>query len=117
MNKKFIFTIAALSMTALAGCSESEQASNQTPATTKSEQPTAAAPATTTPTTSSVEAEATKTAEELVNSMSPQEKTQAVNEARTAAEAAAKAAGQSDDLVTQAGNAAEAEAKKALGAQ
>jgi hypothetical protein len=53
----------------------------------------------------------------MASSMTPAQKTAAVNEARTAAEAAAKAAGQSDALVQQAGNAAAAAAQKALGVQ
>ncbi|RCS25483.1 hypothetical protein DUT91_01385 [Phyllobacterium salinisoli] len=107
MNKNFILAIAAVSLAALAGCSDSQQASEA-----QTTQPTAAAAA-----GSSTEAEAMKTAEELVKSMTPAQKTAAIGDARTAAEAAARAAGQSDALITQAGEAAADAAQKALGVQ
>ncbi|PYE90183.1 hypothetical protein [Phyllobacterium leguminum] len=96
--KKIILAMAAVSFVFLAGCSESETGAGGN---------TAAA----------VANDVTKTAEELANSMTPEQKASAVNDARTAAEAAAKAAGQSDALIQQAGDAAAAEAKKALGVQ
>ncbi len=49
--------------------------------------------------------------------MTDEQKQQAIAAARTNAETLAKAAGQSDDLVKQAGEAAEAAAKQALGVQ
>ncbi len=49
--------------------------------------------------------------------MTDEQKQQAITTARTSAEAAAKTAGQSEDLVKQAGDAAEAAAKQALGVQ
>jgi hypothetical protein len=50
-------------------------------------------------------------------SMTDEQKQQAITAARTSAESAAKAAGQNDDKVKQAGDAAEAAAKEALGVQ
>ncbi|GGA97116.1 hypothetical protein GCM10011491_26770 [Brucella endophytica] len=94
--KKYILAITAVSLIALAGCSESETGGN-----------TAAA----------VEGAVSKIDQTLASSMTPQQKAAAVNEARSAAESAAKAAGQSDALVQQAGDAAAMEAKKALGVQ
>jgi hypothetical protein len=95
--KKLIIAASVVALGILAGCSESETGAGNTAA--------------------AVANDVTKTAEGLANSMTPEQKASAVNDARTAAEAAAKAAGQSDALVQQAGDAAAAEAKKALGVQ
>lgn len=61
--------------------------------------------------------EAMKQLKEQAANMTPEQKTAAVTAARTNAEAAAKAAGQTDEQAKVIGDQAEAAAKSALGVQ
>lgn len=95
--KKIILAIAAVSLVFLAGCNDSGTGAANT--------------------ADAVANDVVKTAEGMASSMTPDQKASAVNDARNAAEATARAAGQSDALIQQAGDAAALEAKKMLGMQ
>jgi hypothetical protein len=96
--KKFIIALAAGSLVLLAGCTDSDTGTSGNTAAV-------------------VESDISKMDQALINQMTPEQKTAAINDARNAAESAARAAGQSDALVQQAGDAAAVAAKKALGVQ
>lgn len=126
MNKLLLIPLAGLSVLALAACGESEQKSESAPAQTEQSSQPAAAPSTTTTTEQATKPapdagqalqDAQNELKEQAATMTDEQKQQTVTAARTSAEAAAKAAGQGEDMIKQIGDQAEAAAKQALGVQ
>ena len=133
--KRLVIAAAAIAATlTLAACGNApEQPAAETPAATAPAVETpAAAPAaaaetpaapaavsgeTVVPGTDMTVNQAMEAAQAQAANMTPEQKQAAVTEARTQAEAAAKAAGMTDEQVKQTGDAAEAAAKQMLGVQ
>lgn len=106
MTFKFLLPLAAISMLALAACDSSTPSSN---APTSANSPAAAAPVNLDDTM--------KALQDAAAGMSPGDKAAAVSEARKASEEVARSQGLSDELIKQAGDAAESAVKKALGVE
>ena len=128
MKNKFVIALAAVSMFALAGCGESEQKTEQAPATTteapasapaatEAPAPAPAPAATETPATPMNVEDAMKTIKEQAATMTAEQKQLAIDTGRKPAEDAAKAAGQTADQIKAAADAAEKAIKEALGVQ
>lgn len=104
MTIKFLLPLAAISVLALAACDGS------TPS------PSAAAPdEITAPATPATLDDAVKALQEQAADMSPGDKAAAIAEARKAGEEVARSQGLSDEMIKQAGDAAESAVKTALG--
>jgi hypothetical protein len=135
--KKFLILFASVSALALAGCGEAKKADApaeapkaetpaapaadapkaETPAAPAADAPKAEAPAAA-PAAGAMDAGVAATIDQLkagAAAMTADQKTAALGSVRTAAETAAKAAGGDDAAVKAAGDAAEAQAKTALG--
>lgn len=108
MTFKFLLPLAAVSMLALAACDSSTPAPSSN-APTSAESPAAAAPVNLDDTM--------KALQDAAAGMSPGDKAAAVSQARKASEDVARSQGFSDELIKQAGDAAESVAKKALGVE
>ena len=106
MTFKFLLPLAAISMLALAACDSSTPSSS---APTSANSPPAAAPVNLDDTM--------KALQDAAAGMSPGDKAAAVSEARKASEEVARSQGLSDELIKQAGDAAESAVKKALGVE
>jgi hypothetical protein len=106
MTFKFLLPLAAVSMLALAACDSSTPSSS---APTSANSPAAAAPVNLDDTM--------KALQDAAAGMSPGDKAAAVSEARKASEEVARSQGLSDELIKQAGDAAESAVKKALGVE
>lgn len=126
MKKLLVAVLAGSSLLALAACGESEKKGESAPAST--EQPAAPTQSQATPSTTTTATPATPDASQAIQdaqkalkdataSMTDEQKQQTITAARANAEAAAKAAGQSEDMIKTIGDQAEAAAKQALGVQ
>lgn len=125
MRNYLALSAAAVLTLTLAACGEGEKKAETPPAAT--EQPAAPAPAAPAPAATEAPAtpmapDVTKQAEEALKlikeqaaNMTPEQKADFVKLARSNAEAAAKAAGQTDEQVKVVGDQAEASVKEALG--
>lgn len=114
MTVKLLLPLAALSVLVLAGCdSSAPNTSASVPAETAAAP--AEAPAAGTP--GAALDEAMKALQEQAANMSPEAKAAAVADARKAGEEVARSQGLSDEMIKQAGDAAESAVKKALGVQ
>lgn len=113
MNRNFLFAIAAVILVALAACGKNEEEKAAAPADGQGEA-AVSAPAE----TGSGEKgpDLVKTLRESAGVMTPEEKAAAVERARTNAEVAAKAVGQSAETAQAAGEAAAGAAQRSMDA-
>lgn len=125
MKRVLVASLTGISLLALTACGESEQknegtpaASEQQPAKTGSD-PAAMSSETSAPApdASQVLEGAQKALKDAASALSDEQRQKAVSATRASAEAAAKAAGQGEDMIKQIGDQAEAAAKQALGVQ
>jgi len=110
MTFKLLLPLAAVSMLALAACDSSTPTSTpSSSAPTSADSPAAATPVSLDDTM--------KALQDAAAGMSPGDKAAAVSQARKASEEVARSQGLSDELIKQAGDAAESAVKKALGVE